>query len=143
MHKADLEKAYQNTIYSVCINEDVFDIRINESLPLELNGLISSVKSAAFLTAWNPRSELLSETENKKRNIQLRSKLQPFITYESIGQSIDEKWAGEESFFILDIDKASVEQLAVEFEQFAYVWCVKDKPASLLFTDIWKSYDSE
>ena len=54
-----------------------------------------------------------------------------------MGQGDDVSWPAEESFFILGINRTEVDKLAIEFEQYAYVWCDNSNTASLIFTEHW------
>ncbi len=139
MFKANLEKAYLETTYAVFIDDHQYDIQIDKTLPSVINELLSNKKSAVILTAWNPRSKVLSIEENKQRNNKLYSKLKAdkYIIYHAEGHSVDASWQAEESFLVVGMAKEKAEQLAAEFEQYAYVWCEYDKPASLIFTNLW------
>lgn len=143
MSKADLEKCYLETTYSVFIDDEKYNIEIGKSHPSVLQKLVSKKKSAAILTAWNPKSQILSLSENKSRNIELKSCLKNYTVFNALGQGMDLTWQPEESFFIQGITKIEVDKLAIEFEQFAYVWCERNKLASLIFTDIWLSLRTE
>jgi uncharacterized protein DUF3293 len=142
MNKAELEKIYLETTYSVFVNNEKYDVRIGETLPAVINKLLLEVagKSGAILTAWNPRSKTLSSEENKTRNSKLHSYLEnnKYINYKSLGQGNDISWQAEESFFVSGVTRETVEQLAVDYEQYAYVWCESEKTTSLVFTSVWQ-----
>lgn len=138
MTKEDLEKYYLETTYSVVINEEQYDIKIDNPLPLILEELLSKEKTAAVLTTWNPRSEILPLLKNYSRNEKLNSILKNYKLFHAMGQGVDSSWSAEESFFIVGIKQSEVDKLAIEFEQYAYVWCESGKTASLVFTDLWQ-----
>ena len=139
---SELEKSYLDTTYSVLIEGKKYDIKIGKPIPSVINHLLENEnkKSAVILTAWNPRSKALSSEENIKRNTKLYSYLKnnKYIIYKALGQGNDTSWPAEESFFIMGITKETVEQLAVEYGQHAYVWCESEKSASLIFTYLWQ-----
>lgn len=137
MSKDTLERYYLETTYSVVINEEQYNINVGKPMPPVLHALVSKEKTAAILTAWNPRSEVLSLSENNSRNKNLDSMLKDYNVFNSIGQGVDSSWLAEESFFIVGIQKSDVEKLAVEFEQYAYVWCDNSNTVSLIFTKLW------
>ena len=137
VNKTELEKNYLSTTYSVFIKKEKFDIHIEQALPKKIQQLINKDKSAAILTAWNPGSQPLSESENNLRNNQLKLRIEDYSSFKALGQGQDKSWPAEESFFIVGIKKTELEKLAVEFEQYAYVYCVINKPASLIFTEHW------
>lgn len=139
--KSELEKAYLETTYSVFIDNNKYDIKIADPIPSIVDQLFDNEKekSAVILTAWNPRSKALSSEDNKVRNNKLHSYLKnnKYTVYKALGQGNDASWPAEESFFIIDLNKADVEKIAVEYGQYAYVSLEAEKPASLVFTSIW------
>lgn len=138
MGKQQLEQHYLDTMYSVFIDKNQYDIKIGKSIPADINKLINKEKSAVILTAWNPRSQALPLSENKYRNNELKSNLKNYTVFKADGQGEDLSWPAEESFFVLGIEKSEAEILAVKYEQYAYVWIENKKPASLVFTSIWQ-----
>ena len=136
-NKEELKQHYLNTTYSVFIEDKQYDIKIEQALPQKINRLISKDKTAAILTAWNPRSQKLSEAENKTRNSALRSQLKEYTIFNALGQGCDASWPAEESFLVIGISKEQAELVAVEFEQNAYIWFEFDQQASLVFTELW------
>lgn len=141
--KLELQQHYLDTTYLVFINDEQYDIKINKLLPPAIQELIKKEKTAAVLTAWNPRSQKLSLVENKSRNLELKRKLNNYLVFEAAGQGADLEWITEESFFILGVSKKDVELLAVEYEQYAYVWLQSGNLASLEFSSIWQSLRTE
>ena len=137
MLKKELEKHYLATTYSVYIETVKYNINIEKPLPKFIEQLVHKEKAAAILTAWNPRSQPLPLSENQSRNNQLSSKLEDQTLYKCMGQGDDITWFAEESFCIIGINKSEVDKLAVEFEQYAYVWIEKGKQAALIFTKLW------
>ena len=136
-NKEELKQHYLNTTYSVFIDDEQYDIKIEQALPQQINRLIRKDKTAAIITAWNPRSQKLSESENKTRNSTLRSRLKDYTIFNALGQGCDVSWPAEESFLVIGIAKEQAELVAVQFEQNAYVWCECEKPVSLVFTKLW------
>ena len=135
--KQELQQHYLNTTYSVFIEDKQHDIKIGKTLPPAIQELLNKESSAAILTAWNPRSQVLPVSENKTRNTKLNLKLKKYTVYEAVGKGNDPSWSAEESFFILGIKKKDVDRLAVDFEQNAYVWLESDQQASIIFTELW------
>ena len=146
MSKIELEKNYLDTTYSAFINKQQYDINIGEPAPLDINKLLDKEKSAVILTAWNPRSQLLSVQENKTRNNKLKSAINQYIVYRALGQGSDlsdTSWSAEESYLILGIHKEDANKLAIEHGQYAYVWLESEMPASLIFTQLWQSLSDD
>lgn len=142
MSKAELEKHYLETTYSVFIEENKYDIKIGEPVPLSIQQLIDkNKKSAAILTAWNPASKSLSSQENISRNNLLYHDLikNTCLVFDAIGEGDSSQWPAEEGYFILGITKEEIDKLAVKFGQNAYVWLEKNQAVSLVFSSIWMS----
>ena len=140
-NKKELEQYYLETTYSVFIAESKFDIRIGEPVPAKINTLLDKEKTAAIITAWNPRSEPHSLQENKRRNRNLRISVSKknHKVFAALGQGNDTSWPAEESFLILGVTKEDAGKLAVDYEQNAFVFLEHGKTASLEFSRIWSS----
>jgi hypothetical protein len=84
--------------------------------------------TAAFITAFNPYSQELSNQENKDRNHKLEELIQSlhFDYIHGEGKCDDGDWDGEESFLIFGISENQASEIGKEFEQNAIVWCDKD-----------------
>ena len=135
--KRELEKLYLDTTYSVYIDDKQYDIKIGKPLSQNIKSLVDQENSAVILTAWNPRGQPFPLSENHSRNNQLSSKVIEHTMYKSIGQGDDSSWPAEESFFILGIKRTEADKLAIEFEQYAYVWIERGKQASIIFSKLW------
>lgn len=79
---------------------------------------------AAFITAWNPFAQQLSDTENETRQQALKACLThrgpAFI--EGIGQHPGNGCPVEPSVLILDLGREAAKALAGQYEQLAFVW---------------------
>lgn len=130
----DLISAYKSTNFHVktvpalILNVD----KVSEGLKILLED--HQVDSAAFITAWNPYSESLSNEENIARNDQLKNelKLRSLKFLEGFGQDPLGQWPGEESFLILGVSLETSKKLGVKFKQNAIVWSDKDAVPKLL-----------
>lgn len=135
-----LLQAYQQTTYRVLAPE--FDIRIGELHP-NLDQFLrkSGYKTWAFITAWNPKSQELSTSENRARNSSLLSRLKShqLSTYKALGIPDEGDWTPEESFFIPDISRQQAMELGLQHGQNAIVFGDIGKDAELLEL----SYDLE
>jgi len=143
MPKKELEQHYLNTTYSVFIDEKKYDIKLEKPLPPVIQKLVNKEKTAVILTAWNPRSQALSFAENKSRNNELYLEIKNKPVFNAVGQGEEPSWPAEESYFIPGIEKSQADIMAVKFEQYAYVWCENEKPASLIFTHLWQSLNND
>ena len=105
------------------------------SQPLKALYQSVNVKSAGFLTAYNPHSQPLGEEENKKRNDQLITELKQhhLKLINGIGLCPESEWLGEESILVLGISLKSAKALGKQYGQNAIVWCDHDAVPQLVF----------
>lgn len=124
-----LHQAFLNTTYRV-LKRPIINLKINQLHP-ELDYL----KNWAFITAWNPLSKNLSLEDNQKRNQSLEEdiKVLGLKYYSAIGISQDEKWS-EESFFIENIELVKANELALKYDQWAFVHGLMGTNAILYYT---------
>jgi hypothetical protein len=133
--KHTLAEAYAQTLYEA----DCFRSPLRANEPhAEVDALLLNhhAKTMAFITASNPRSLLLSATENKTRNSQLSEKLADYKTYRGVGRDARGEWTPEESFLVIGIEKQTALALAEAFEQNAILFGEIGKPVELLFTRV-------
>ena len=92
------------------------------------------VNSAAFITAWNPYGELLSNEENQARNNLLINELnlRSLKFLDGFGQDPLGQWSGEDSFLVLEIELEASKKLGIQFEQNAIIWSDKDAIPQLI-----------
>jgi hypothetical protein len=79
------------------------------------------VESAAFITAWNPRSEQLTDDENDDRQGMLLTDIEKIRLNYLVGYGQLDDWQ-EYSYLVLGIDKDQATAMATRFEQNGYVW---------------------
>ena len=91
----------------------------NDDLRVLLGSM--GVESAAFITAWNPRSEQLSDDENDDRQAILLTDIETMRLNYLVGYGQLDDWQ-EYSYFVLGIDKDQATAMATRYEQNAYVW---------------------
>lgn len=129
MNKEEIHRAFLNTTFRI-LGNSVVDIRINKTIS-ELDYLDTWV----FLTAWNPLPEILSEAENKRRNLELEEELKSLnLKYQyGVGISEDQKWQ-EDSFLIENCSEAKAHHLALKYGQLAFVYGERYKQVVLLYT---------
>lgn len=106
----------------------------------ERNVALDRLGSAAFITAVNPRSERLSEGENRHLSAALRQALESAGRSYLPGEGRDPKgqWPSEPSFLVLGIDRLQANQLARRFAQNAFVWCEAGKAPELVIAAKWR-----
>lgn len=83
-----------------------------------------AVTESAFITACNPFSTILHETDNVARHTKLEQLLtrRDFVFFEGIGKHPTGDWPGEPGFLVLGISLAAARVLARQLEQNAIIW---------------------
>ena len=84
-----------------------------------------SLSTSAFITAYNPFSQQLSQDENLERQASLVKEIQSrgLNLLQGLGQDPDHKWEGEPSVLVLGIALEAAKKLSRTYEQNAFVWC--------------------
>jgi hypothetical protein len=116
-----LRQKYLDTDYLISDDPPLL-MKIGEQSD-DLRVLLGSmgVESAAFITAWNPHSEQLTDDENEDRQGVLLTDIEKIRLNYLVGYSQREDWR-EYSYLVLGIDKDQATSMATRFEQNAYVW---------------------
>lgn len=124
----ELRQAFEETNYIVD-HKPPFTLNIGQACPA-LNELLQEGghEAAAFITAWNPFSQPLTETENSIRQRSLIADVQGqgLNWIPGVGQHPNNHWPGEESIFIIGMDLDAASDLATRHGQWAFVWAPKD-----------------
>lgn len=136
--RAEIENIYTRAIYVVSAKDSEIRFRINEKSK-KIDALLqeNDAETFAFMTAENPRSEILPEAENAARQQQLAKELRAgnFRFLEGYGAGDD--WRREKSLFVFDISEKRATELGEKFWQNAIVcgakngaprlvWCFED-----------------
>ena len=116
-----LKQKYLDTDYIISDDPPLL-MKIGEQSD-DLRVLLGSmgVETAAFMTAWNPRSEHLTDDENDDRQGALLTDIETIRLNYLVGYGQGEDWL-EYSYLVLGIDKDQATAMAMRFEQNAYVW---------------------
>jgi hypothetical protein len=124
MDRTELERAYRATTYVVDHSDGAIALRIGEPCP-RLDALLAEkgVSHWAFVTAWNPGSEKISNKNNKLRNVALRAAVTVAGHAVFDGRGVPDRgdWAPEESLLVLGIDAAAATALGRRHGQRAIV----------------------
>jgi len=126
--------AYRSTIYRVNGNPQfalIVDVASSALLTLHKS---ANVSSTAFITAYNPFSEVVSTPENLRLQGLLASELKSMNLqyHEGVGQHPSNQWAGEPSFLVLGIELDAAKRLGTQFKQNAILWCGSDAVPQLV-----------
>ena len=128
-----LIEAYQATTYAV--KALALALRIGEkNRHLEEFLIDNNEYSFAFVSAYNPYSQPLSEMENKARHLQLITwlKAKGFRYKTGYGIPDDSSWFPEKSVLILGISKKKAKELGNELEQNAVIFGILGKAPELV-----------
>lgn len=92
-----------------------------------------NIKTFAFITAWNPFSQVSTLSENHANNKDLEADLLQAARciLPGLGSDADGNWPPEESFLALDIAADSAIRLGRKYRQNAIVWWEKGKAPAL------------
>lgn len=130
----ELERAYRNTTYIVDVPDGAMAIRIGERCP-RLDALLAKHGTScwALVTAWNPRSEQLSNKNNELRNKSLCAELRQrgYAALKGRGQADAGDWPPEESLLVLGMVAADAVALGARYGQHAVVTGVAGECAVL------------
>lgn len=114
-------------------------IRVGEESP-DLNSLLQAhgVTSCAFLTPCNPRSEPLSDGVNAARLAALRAEMEArgFPYWEGMGVGEGTGWPPEPSLLVFGISRSEAIEMAVRYEQYAFVFGELGGCAELVWTQV-------
>jgi hypothetical protein len=79
---------------------------------------------AAFLTAWNPFSQVATEASNSAAQFALLNDLSKrgLITVPGFGKDPSGLWPGEESFLVIGLQLEQAKQMGIEYRQNAIIW---------------------
>jgi hypothetical protein len=136
--KGALTDAYLHTTYRVLAAQTCIDIRVGErSGALEQLLQSSGVRQWAFMTASNPKSRKLPDTENARRNEAMKAMIEQsgWRWLDAIGVPDRPDWQPEHSVLVLGIDRNSALELAKKWDQLAIVCGMQGEPAQLVWTD--------
>jgi hypothetical protein len=121
-------QAYRATDFHV-LAETPFVLKVDQaSTPLHSMYRATSVQAAAFLTAWNPYSEVCQRSENIAAQQRLEDEVRRlgFELLPGIGRDPAGQWEGEESCLVLGVALPEAEALGRAFGQNAIVWAGAD-----------------
>lgn len=124
-----LLEAYRATHYQVRHPSGSFTLHVDQP-SAELAHLLreSGQACAAFLTACNPYSLPLGETENAAAQQRLVQELRQagFDPIPAIGLDPSGAWQGEESFLVLGLGLSEARAIGTRYAQNAIIWAAAD-----------------
>ena len=132
---ASLIRAYEETDYRV-LEPEPFTMKIGiPSAGLARLYERTGARTATVITAWNPRSEKMSDAENEAAQARLVADLDRagLRHLPALGADPKDQWKGEVSLLVPDAARETVEALGRKFGQNCIVWAEADALPKLLF----------
>lgn len=125
----ELERAYREALYVVHAGEKSIPLKVGNSSS-EMADLMNlhGVNNAALITAFNPRSVLVSVQENVRNHNALVADINA-LGLESLsgeGGDVSNAWPSEPSVLALGISLGDAELLADRYRQNAFLWIAGD-----------------
>ncbi len=121
----ELVSKYLAAQYQVWIDTSVVTLQIGcQSAPLAALLQATGNRSAVYVTACNPASEVATSQENQSAMARLYERLACYSNHIYRGTGIDPsgEWPAEESLLALGIDLSIAKKISDEFGQNAIVW---------------------
>ena len=93
-----------------------------------------AVRSAVFITAWNPRSEVKGKKDNVAAQLLLREecRCRDLRSISGVSRDPGGAWPDEESVLVLGVSLVEARALGVQFHQYAVVWANGDAVPGLV-----------
>jgi hypothetical protein len=130
----DMIQAYKDTDFRV-FGDSPFVLNVGQrSDELAIAQTSHHVECSAFITAWNPFSQMLSDDGNLARQQALAKDLsqRALVYVEGFGQHKSNQWPGEESFLVFGLTLEAAKKLGAKYEQNAIVWSGKNAVPELI-----------
>lgn len=121
----NLAQAYREALYVLHVEDGDIVLKVGQT-NLELTSLMKrfGAKSAAFLTAFNPHSNLTTAEVNVQNQNALVADIESLGLKSIAGKGEDplNLWPSEPGVLVLGISNQSAEILAGRYRQNAYLW---------------------
>lgn len=133
-----LLKAYNDTRFIVYKPDGEIVLRVGEQ-NAELDDLMNGFRamSCAFITACNPGSVRLADTENADREDELiaetRRRGWQFLYGRGVGE--DRNWPPEDSILIIGMSRVDAMEIGRLFGQLCVVYAEREAPVELLLCE--------
>jgi hypothetical protein len=133
-----LQQAFLETHYHVH-DEPPFFLQIGQtSEALLACHARHQVTCSAFITAWNPLSQMQTDAVNAQRHQELVTEVErrSLSFLPGVGQHPSNQWPGEGSLLVLGLSLEAAKVLGQWFEQHALVWAGEDCVPELIMISI-------
>ncbi len=128
-------EAYRQTTYVAATPRGELRIRIGEHHP-KLDKLLAEhdAETWAYITAWNPKSEPLTEQENQARQEELEEELRDagYAFFRGQGEADNGEWPPEDSVLVAGISREEAVRYGRSYRQNAIVYGRRGEAAELV-----------
>jgi hypothetical protein len=131
----DLLSAFLSTKFIICAPHGDIVLRVGERNP-KLDDLLATfgAMSCAFVTAWNPGSVRLTDSENAAQQsaliTEVRARGHSLLYGSGAGES--GAWPPEDSILIIGIGRTAAKEIGALFKQIAIVFAERQQAVELL-----------
>lgn len=134
MKKFEFAPLYSQALYRIF--DPPLVLKVGQKHPL-LDRLLDAYRSRtwAFITAFNPFSQVVSPEENARRNTLLEADLKTYTCFKGQGEDPTGEWEPEASFLVLGIELSHTQTLLTKYGQNAALFGYKDERSFLLWSD--------
>lgn len=131
---ASTANAFRETEYRVH-GDEPFTLKVGEVCPaLAAVHKRHRVDCSAYITAFNPFSQILDDKANAERHAALGQELgrRSLASIEGIGRHPSNQWPGEPSYLVFGLTLVAAKTLGTRLEQNAIVWTGTDAVPQLI-----------
>lgn len=132
---AEQIQAYRQTSYWVEAPEEYVRIRLDRPTP-DLDRYLQRQEAAswAFITAYNPGSEQLAPSENRRRLLQLQEELERrgLAFLPGVGVGDDGAWPPERSLLVVGMARETARRIGRDFGQNAVLFGLVGRTPELI-----------
>ena len=131
---ADTLQTFRGTEYRVH-GDEPFTLKVGEVCPaLAAVHKRHRVDCSAYITAFNPFSQILDDKANAERHAALGQELgrRSLASIEGIGRHPSNQWPGEPSYLVFGLTLVAAKTLGTRLEQNAIVWTGTDAVPQLI-----------
>jgi hypothetical protein len=134
----ELAKAYADARYQVADSRATFTLHLGKFSPELMSLYLDNDKfSSAFLTAHNPFSNIVTDTENTAAQHALEAELADlgFTILSGYGCDGDGAWPQEMSALVLGIDFETAQTISKRYGQNAFLFAADDAVPKLILNE--------
>lgn len=132
-----LSQAFKSTDYNAELPDELFVFHIGQDKSATTSMMDRfGITTFAYITAWNPYSQIADSAKNEEANLRLENelKLSGLKFFQCNGTDPSKIWPSEPGFIIFDCDRRWVKKLARRYRQHAIAYATKGRLPRLIWT---------